>query len=130
VREASPGITEVGRTLIIYAACRAVIIAVVILFPSDVSAAGRFEAFDGSYYANIVQHGYPEVLPIAGQSVIGFFPGYPLVVRAVDGIFRIPTWLGLVSVSLVAGAVATVLMVLIAKELGYASASKGPGVLW
>jgi hypothetical protein len=122
-------IVEIGKLLVVYVICRAVVTATISLYPSNVPVAKRFEAFDASYYAAIVQHGYPKVLP-PGQSVIGFFPGYPLVVRAVDDVFRTPVWLGLVAVSLASGAIATVLLAEVARQIGYKKASNVPAVLW
>ncbi len=124
------GIIEVCKILAVYAACRVVVTAAICIYPSNVSVERRFEAFDASYYAEIVRQGYPKVLPSSGQSAIGFFPGYPLVVRAVDDVFRTPIWLGLIGVSLLSGAIATLLIALIARETGMANASRAPAVIW
>jgi hypothetical protein len=120
------GAVQIGKILVVYVICRAVVTAAITLYPSNVPVAKRFEAFDASYYAAIAQHGYPKVLS-PGQSSIGFFPGYPLVVRAVDDVFQTPVWLGLVAVSLASGAIATVVIALLAKQIG---CTKAPAVLW
>ncbi len=125
----SLGIMQMGKILLVYAFCRALVTATICLYPSNVSVAGRFEAFDASYYAEIVRRGYPKVLPTSGQSVIGFFPGYPLVVRAIDDIFRTPIWLGLITVSLLSGAVATIMIAVIARDIGLTGASKA-ALIW
>ena len=68
--------------------------------------------WDGGWYLSIVRDGYPSFVPpgsgVAAQSSIAFFPGYPLVVRAVSAPLGLsPVFVGC-AVSLVAGLVATI----------------------
>ncbi|MGZ8651205.1 MAG: mannosyltransferase family protein [Actinomycetota bacterium] len=63
--------------------------------------------WDGGWYLSIVRDGYPSFVPpgsgVAAQSSLAFFPGYPLVVRAVSGPLGLsPVFVGC-AVSLVAG---------------------------
>ncbi|MDA8340840.1 MAG: hypothetical protein M0007_01215, partial [Actinomycetota bacterium] len=94
----------------LYAACRGAILGATVLYPAPTSVAQRIETYDGAYYAHITQIGYPTSIGSAGGSPIAFFPGYPLVVRGFDLVTRMPTWAGLLAISLAAGAVATILV--------------------
>ena len=68
--------------------------------------------WDGGWYLSIVRDGYPSFVPsgsgVAAQSSIAFFPGYPIVIRALSAPLALsPVLVGCV-VSLVAGLIATV----------------------
>jgi hypothetical protein len=67
--------------------------------------------WDGGWYLSIVRHGYPSFVPLgvgpAGQSSIAFFPGYPLLIRALSSPAGLSPVLVGVAVSLLAGLAAT-----------------------
>ena len=68
--------------------------------------------WDGGWYLSIVRDGYPSFVPpgvgVAAQSSIAFFPGYPLLIRALSSPFGLsPVFVGC-AVSLIAGLAATV----------------------
>lgn len=68
--------------------------------------------WDGGWYLSIVRDGYPSFVHsgsgVAAQSSLAFFPGYPLVVRALSAPLGLsPVFVGC-AVSLVAGLAATV----------------------
>lgn len=100
----------------LYAASR-----VMTLFAAAIAMATRRATFvqilgswDGTWYSLIVRHGYPSTIPVnhhgkAVFSQIPFFPAYPLLVKAVDAVTPGgPKMTGIV-VSLLLGAVATVM---------------------
>ena len=62
--------------------------------------------FDSGWYAGIAQHGYFYVK--GQQSPVAFFPGYPLVLRAVHGGISSYAWAGTL-ITIVAGFVAALL---------------------
>lgn len=70
--------------------------------------------WDGQWYAQIAQQGYPRVLPtVSGevvQSAWGFYPGYPVVVRGVMTLTGLDFSLAASLVSLVCGAAAVCLL--------------------
>ena len=71
-----------------------------------------FTRWDGGWYLAIVREGYPSFVPtgtgVGAQSSIAFFPGYPIVVRALSSPVGLsPVFIGCV-VSLIAGLFATV----------------------
>lgn len=121
---------HLARLLVAYLACRGVTLAVIALWSSPVPFARRVEAFDGGYYAHIVGLGYPTAVPPTGGSPIGFFPGYPLIVRGFDEVTRAPAWAGLLAVSLVTGAVATTLVALVAKQSTDGTTGWATGLWW
>ena len=43
-------------------------------------------SWDGGWYLAVASGGYPATVPEAADSTLAFFPVYPLVVRAVDGL--------------------------------------------
>ncbi len=68
--------------------------------------------WDGGWYLSIVRSGYPSFVPpgvgIAAQSSIAFFPGYPLLIRALSTPFGLSPVFAGCAVSLFAGVAATV----------------------
>jgi mannosyltransferase PIG-V len=68
--------------------------------------------WDGGWYLAIARDGYPSFVPsgvgIAAQSSIAFFPGYPLLVRALSAPLGLPPVFVGCAVSFIAGLVATV----------------------
>lgn len=81
---------------------------------------GPLTKWDGSWYIRIAEHGYPAQLPVVGghlyYSEAGFEPVFPLLIRIVAGTGLSFSAAGLV-VSLVGGAVATVLLFKLASTL-------------
>jgi hypothetical protein len=130
VRMPKMGIRTWMKILGAYAVVHGIIIAVICFDPGTVPVAMRFRAFDAGYYAYIALHGYPTSLPSTGGSPIAFLPGYPLVVRGVDDLFHLPVWLGLVAVSLAFGAVATVVVTLVARESSLCRGDWTTGLWW
>jgi hypothetical protein len=65
-----------------------------------------YRAWDGGFYVDIAQHGYPR--HVTGQSRIAFFPMYPLLLSAVHFVTRIDwtmlTWAVSFALSLLAAA--------------------------
>ncbi len=68
--------------------------------------------WDGGWYLSIVRSGYPSFVPaglgISAQSSIAFFPGYPLLIRALSAPFGLPPVFVGCAISIVAGLAATV----------------------
>jgi len=63
------------------------------------NAYNNFAAWDGQSYITIAEHGYPEQLdltPGAPGHLWGFFPGYPLLLRAMDTLIHHPLVAGMV----------------------------------
>ena len=78
--------------------------------------------WDGGWYLSIVRDGYPSFVPpgvgVAAQSSIAFFPGYPLLIRALSAPSGLsPVFVGC-AVSLIAGLFATVGLWKLAVRLG------------
>jgi hypothetical protein len=69
--------------------------------------------WDGGWYLKLVADGYPAGVPeVAGkatESTIGFFPLYPLTVRAVSWLLPVPDVMAAIAVSVVFGGVAVAL---------------------
>jgi hypothetical protein len=84
-------------------------------------------SWDGTWYLDVVRDGYPadpaerggELLP----NPIAFFPLYPLLVRGADRVLPGREAVAALSVSLAAGAVATVLVALLTRRLAGPSAA-------
>jgi hypothetical protein len=68
--------------------------------------------WDGGWYLSIVRNGYPSFVPpgsgVAAQSSIAFFPGYPLLIRALSSPYGLSPVVAGCAISLVAGLAATV----------------------
>jgi hypothetical protein len=82
--------------------------------------------WDGRWYEKIVLHGYPHSVPQGDfyegtgrqvQSAVAFFPLYPMIVRVFNAVLPGGAALAGVVVSLLLGAVATVVVWLIAKHV-------------
>lgn len=86
----------VARTTGIYLASRAVVLAALWtasrLMPA-VGLANTVTAWDGGWYLQTAEHGYPSTLPLVdghvAQSNIAFFPLYPLCVRVVHTVLGV-----------------------------------------
>lgn len=79
-------------------------------------------SWDGAWYYRIIRDGYPSVIPPdvtyeMPEARAAFFPAYPMVVRAVDTVLPGGDVLAGVLVNLVLGAVATLLVGLLAREI-------------
>ncbi len=65
--------------------------------------------FDARWYLLLAEHGYPAV-PLHAKSTLGFFPLYPLVLRAAGWMFMLPVPLAALVTSLAGGLIAAVLV--------------------
>jgi hypothetical protein len=82
--------------------------------------------WDGRWYEKIALHGYPVTVPQAdfsagtgrqAQEAVAFFPLYPLLVRALDTIFPGGADIAGMVLSLIIGAVATILVWIVAENV-------------
>lgn len=77
--------------------------------------------WDGQHYLQIVREGYPPTLPGGAdgtaQSVHAFFPGFPMLVRAVVAVTGLAPNTAAVVTTMVMGAVAAALVWLLARDL-------------
>ena len=94
-----------SRVATLVAACGIAVI-------STTSLGSVLARWDGGWYLSIVRDGYPSFVPpgvgVAAQSSIAFFPGYPLLIRALSMRFGLSPVVAGCAVSLIAGLVATV----------------------
>src|SRR5262249_28174514 len=79
-------------------------------------------SWDGVWYFEVVRHGYPALVPphvtyFDSEARAAFFPAYPLLVRAADRILPGGDVMAGLTVNLVLGAVAVLLVGLIARRL-------------
>lgn len=72
--------------------------------------------WDGGWYLAVARDGYPDAVPEAAGSTLAFFPVYPLLVRAVDGL----SWLTPVGAALLVGGVAALAAAVVIWLLGRA----------
>lgn len=95
----------------VYAGSRLVILGLVLVVAavSHRSVAAEVSAFDGQWYVKLAAHGYPSHVT-HGQSTLGFFPLYSIVIRLVARILASSLVVAGVVVSLAGGLVATVLV--------------------
>ena len=77
--------------------------------------------WDGGWYLSIVRDGYPAEIPaglgVAGQSSVAFFPGYPLLIRAVSEPLGLSTVFVGAAISMLAGLGAILLLWRLAARL-------------
>ena len=77
-------------------------------------------SWDSNWYLALAQHGYPAAVPedagLAVQSTLGFFPLYPLAVRALHTL-GLPYGAAALAVSAAAGLVAAILLWLLVRHL-------------
>jgi hypothetical protein len=101
---------------------------------SGSSLGGVLSRWDGGWYLSIVRDGYPSYVPsgtgTAAQSSLAFFPGYPLLVRALSAPFDLSPVLVGCAVSLAAGLAATVGLWHLADRLSDASTADRAVVLF
>jgi len=79
-------------------------------------------SWDGRWYLDIIRHGYPSSIPqnitySQSQARAAFFPVYPWLARAVDVVLPGGDTFAAIMVNIVLGAVAVVLVGLLAREL-------------
>jgi hypothetical protein len=100
---------DVRRVLLAWAAGRAVCVAAAWAWPSPLSVTQRLVRYDGAYYVDLAARGYPRAVPtrLGGGNTTAFFPGYPLLVRALHAVTRLGYARAALAVTLVAGALAT-----------------------
>lgn len=64
-------------------------------YSHPVEAYSHLYQWDSKWYAHIVENGYRSTIPPTSQnpqlSNVAFFPGYPIVVRAAQTLFNLPT---------------------------------------
>lgn len=65
--------------------------------------------FDARWYLLLAEHGYPTI-PLHAKSTLGFFPLYPLVLRAVGWVLALPVPLAAIVTSVAGGLIAAVLV--------------------
>jgi 4-amino-4-deoxy-L-arabinose transferase-like glycosyltransferase len=65
--------------------------------------------WDGDWYVHIVRVGYPETVPVNQGSALAFFPGYPLLARAVQAVTPFGPRTSAILVNVLCAAAATVL---------------------
>jgi len=106
----------VGSRLLVLA-----VAALAVAVRPGVTAARLVSAWDAGWYLNLVKHGYPTAVPdVAGHAAktpLAFFPLFPMLARAVAWLFHVPNAVATTGVSVVFGAVATVLVARLAARL-------------
>jgi hypothetical protein len=90
--------------------------------PDGLTIRDRLLVWDGTWFVRVAQEGYPHGYSYddAGTMVgngLAFFPGYPLLIRSVHALGLDAGWAA-IGISWVAGAVATVLLYLLGRDLG------------
>ncbi|MHB1923123.1 MAG: mannosyltransferase family protein [Acidimicrobiales bacterium] len=73
------------------------------------SLAGELTRWDGQWYLNLARHGYPSSIPNAA-STLGFMPGYPIVIRAIQALFSLPALPAALLLARAGGLVSTLLV--------------------
>jgi Gpi18-like mannosyltransferase len=97
--------------LAVYALSRALylIIAVVDTLIQHWSLRGELANWDGVWYLQLAVHGYPHHV-LATQDTLGFFPLYPLMMWVLGNVGGVAYVVSGVAISLITGAIATVLI--------------------
>jgi hypothetical protein len=113
-----------AASLAVYAASRLVVAAaaaIVAYLRDGIRVVDVLVSWDGAWYREVIRSGYPTHPPErAGELLpnpIAFFPAYPLVARAADRVLPGSDAVAALAVSLVAGAVAAVLVGLLTSRL-------------
>jgi hypothetical protein len=97
--------------VVVYAASRLLLLGVagVVAIVGQHAIRPEFFLFDAQWYVRLAEHGYPTV-PLHIKSTLGFFPLYPLVIRAVSEVFLISAAQAALIISVTGGLVAAVLV--------------------
>lgn len=116
LRRARPLAAAAARPLVWYLASRLLVLlvaAVAVALRPELSARRLVSAWDASYLLNLIRDGYPATVPLqdghAAASPLAFFPLFPMVARALTVVFHLPPTVAAMAVSLVFGAISTVL---------------------
>lgn len=127
----------VAEVLVLYATSRVLCLvgaALATILVPGTTMASVLTQWDGNWYVEIVDEGYPSSVPVVDgrleQNTAGFFPGYPLVVRTVDTFMPGGSQRAALAVALVLGASATVLVAILARELIGRAAAVRAGALF
>src|SRR5207302_7104190 len=100
------------RPLLVFAVSRVAVFLVVMGadYRRHVRVLRTLRAADAAWFLEVVRHGYPQHIPLqagrAAESTLGFFPSYPLAIRAVRLLPGVSLEGAAVVVTLVAGAAA------------------------
>jgi len=90
--------------------------------------------FDARWYVQAATHGWPDAVPAAGgrirQSTLAFFPLFPAAGRAVAEVTRLPPDVALTTLSLVAGALAAVVIRRVALVYCPPAVATGAALAW
>jgi xanthosine utilization system XapX-like protein len=127
-----PGIRRgVWLSLAVFAASRLVtfLVAYAITAVSGRSLTNVLARWDGGWYLAIVQHGYPDAVAagfgVQAQSTLGFFPGYPLLIKAGSSVTGLsPVVTGVVTSTLTGAAASVALWLLAARVTDTKSANR------
>ena len=107
--------------LVVYALSRVYTfgLAIAIAVASNATVGSILSRWDGGWYLSVVRSGYPTVLPtIAGEkSSIAFFPGYPILIRAMSAPTGLSPILVGVAVATLSGAGASVALFRLGADL-------------
>lgn len=112
----------VQRALAVFLLAR-VVGALAVTFSSsrwDRSFADGIKVWDGLWYLDIIDHGYPATVahpPPLSAGSIAFFPGFPLLARVVARVTGLPSWAAAYVVVFLAGVVAVVGLALLVRRL-------------
>jgi hypothetical protein len=110
-------VADARRPLGVYVLSRLAVLALAVLLSvihPFLSVSRVLSEWDGGWYLRIVRDGYPAVIPEVGgqatQSPHAFFPLYPLATRGLSWLLPVSDAIAGMCISLLAGAVATVLL--------------------
>jgi Mannosyltransferase (PIG-V) len=109
------------KAIVVFALSRflILIVALALIARTDRTLEGILSRWDGGWYLSIVRDGYPDFVPtglgIEGQSSIAFFPGFPMLVRAIP---LGPAWFGGALVSNLSSVVLVLVLVRLSQRLG------------
>jgi hypothetical protein len=100
------------------------IIAIALAITKHSTLGSELSNWDGVWYLAIVRHGYPSHVP-PGQSTLGFFPLYPLVIVAVSWLLHLPALVAALLISSASGLVGLLLAErLVEQWWGYVAGKK------
>lgn len=124
------------RPLAVYLGSRLVFLAAVGLFEyhhENLPVSASLSPADGLWYLNVARNGYPHHLVTANgsiaQSTLGFFPGYPLLMRWTSDLFPIGLRTAGLLWAAASGAAVAVLLWILVRRLAGAEAADATVVL-